>query len=212
MNSRAIAIKPESLIVFGAGGHGRVVADAALRGKRWTHIVASDRDPQRCHGELLPGVDLLGVQGLAVFPYLIHIAIGNNLSREREAVLWGYSRLASLIHPAAQVSPFCTIGEGCFAAACAVIAPSARVGVCVIVNHGAVVDHDALVGSFSHIAPNAVLGGEVKVGQRVLIGSGAVVLPGIVIADDVTVGAGAVVRANLVDAGVYAGVPARRIK
>ena len=173
---------------------------------------ASDRDPQRCHGELLPGINLLGMQELAALPYSVHIAIGNNLWREREAASWGYSRLVSLIHPGAQVSPFSAIGEGCFVAACAVIAPSAGVGICVIANHGAVVDHDVLVGDFSHIAPNAILGGGVKVGKRVLIGSGAVVLPGIAIADDVTVGAGAVVRTGLVEAGVYAGVPARRIK
>ena len=84
------ATKPLSLVVFGAGGHGRVVADAALRGKCWTDIVASDRDPQRCHGELLPGINLLGMQELAALPYSVHIAIGNNLWREREAL--------SLIH------------------------------------------------------------------------------------------------------------------
>jgi sugar O-acyltransferase (sialic acid O-acetyltransferase NeuD family) len=212
MNSPASATESTSLIVFGAGGHGRVVADAALLGKRWAHIVASDRNPQRCHGELLPGIDLLRVQGLDVLPHRIHIAIGNNLWREREATAWGHSRLTSLIHPAAQVSPFSVVGDGCFAAACAVIAPSARVGVCVIVNHGAVIDHDAFVGAFSHIAPNAILGGEVKIGQRVLIGSGAVVLPGMTIADDVIVGAGAVVRTHLMAAGIYAGAPARKIK
>jgi acetyltransferase-like isoleucine patch superfamily enzyme len=82
----------------------------------------------------------------------------------------------------------------------------------VIVNHGAVVDHDVRVGDFSHIAPRAGLGGGVTVGKRVLIGTGACILPGLAICDDAVIGAGAVVHQDVVEAGVYAGVPARRTK
>ena len=91
-------------------------------------------------------------------------------------------------------------------------AAGAQLGVGVIVNHGAVVDHDCEVGSFSHIAPRAALSGAVRVGSRVLLGTGACVLPGLSICDDVVVGAGAVVHEHLTQAGVYAGVPARRIQ
>jgi acetyltransferase-like isoleucine patch superfamily enzyme len=82
----------------------------------------------------------------------------------------------------------------------------------VIVNHGAVVDHDVSVGDFSHVAPLVALGGAVQVGSRVLVGSGASVLPGVRIGDDIVVGAGAAVCDNLLEPGVYAGVPARRVK
>ena len=91
-------------------------------------------------------------------------------------------------------------------------APGARVGRGVIVNHGAVVDHDVVLGAFCHVAPNATLGGGVHIGRRVLVGAGAVVLPGITIADDVVIGAGAVASAPLLEAGTYAGVPARKIQ
>jgi acetyltransferase-like isoleucine patch superfamily enzyme len=56
------------------------------------------------------------------------------------------------------------------------------------------------------------LGGNVRIGSRVLVGAGAKVLPGVRIGDDVVVGAGAVVRGDLETAGVYAGVPARRVR
>jgi acetyltransferase-like isoleucine patch superfamily enzyme len=82
----------------------------------------------------------------------------------------------------------------------------------VIVNHGAVVDHDVQVGDFSHVAPLAALGGNVRVGSRVLVGAGAQVLAGVRICDDVVVGAGAVVLADIEAPGVYAGVPARRVR
>ena len=199
------------LLIFGAGGHGRVLVDAALLMHQWSRIVVSDRKLPDNQSELLPGIDLVTVMAAQALGFSVHVAIGNNQFRQREAIAWGLERLVSVVHPAAVVSIFSSLDTGCFVAAGAVIGPSARVGMCVIVNHGAVVDHDVEVGSFSHIAPNASLGGHVKVGQRVLIGSGAAVLPSIVIGDDVTVGAGSVVNAHLLKAGTYAGIPARKI-
>ena len=200
-----------SLLIFGAGGHGRVLVDAALLMNRWSRIVVSDRKLPDNQSELLPGIELLTVLTTQALDISVHIAIGNNQFRQREAGAWGLERLVSVVHPGAIVSVFSSVGAGCFVAAGSVVGPSAHVGMGVIVNHGAVVDHDVLVGSFSHIAPNASLGGHVKLGQRVLIGSGAVVLPSIVIGDDVTVGAGSVVNTNLLEPGTYAGIPARKI-
>ena len=45
----------DALLIFGAGGHGRVVADAA-RAAGATGLLASDRNPALCQGELLPGI------------------------------------------------------------------------------------------------------------------------------------------------------------
>ena len=203
---------PPLLLLFGAGRHGRVVADAALLENSWERIVASDRDPAACQQPLLPGVEILELEIALGLHSDIHVAIGNNLSREREGIFLGVDRLVCVVHPAANVSPFSQRGSGCFIAAGAVVAPGARLGRGVIVNHGAVVDHDVQVGDFSHIAPNATLGGAVSVGRRVLIGAGAVVLPSMVVSDDVIVGAGAVVIHPLTAPGTYAGVPARKIQ
>ena len=200
-----------SLVVFGAGGHGWVVVDAALLMHRWSRIVVSDRKLPDNQSELLTGIGLLTVTAAQALDPSVHVAIGNNQFRQREAAAWGRKRLVSIVHPAAVISVFSSTGAGCFVAAGAVIGPSAQLGIGVIVNHGAVVDHDAEIGSFSHIAPNASLGGHVKLGHRVLVGSGAVVLPSIVIGDDVTVGAGSVVTAHLLGPGSYAGIPARKI-
>jgi sugar O-acyltransferase (sialic acid O-acetyltransferase NeuD family) len=200
-----------TLLIFGAGGHGRVLVDAALLAHKWQRIVVSDRKLPENQSELLPGIRLLAVDAAVALDPSIHIAIGSNQFRQKEASALGYGRLVSVVHPAAVVSTFSSIGQGCFVAAGAIVGPLAQLGMAVIVNHGAVVDHDVEVGSFSHIAPNASLGGHAKLGQRVLIGSGAVVLPTIVIGDDVTVGAGSVVNANLLESGTYAGIPARKI-
>ena len=199
------------LLVFGAGGHGRVLVDAALRSQHWHQILVSDRKLPDHLNEMFPGICLITPTAALLLNPSVHIAIGNNHFRQKESAAWGYERLVSVVHPAANISAFSHIDVGCFVAAGAVVAPSARLAMGVIVNHGAVVDHDVAVGEFSHVAPHASLGGHVKLGQRVLIGSGAVVLPSVTIGDDVTIGAGAVVIADVLEPGVYAGIPARKI-
>lgn len=201
-----------TLLVLGAGGHGRVVADAALRDGRWREVSATDRNPARCSCDLLPGVHVALPAVALPAATAVHIAVGNAQARQAETESVGAQRLTTVIHPDASVSAYALIGAGCFVAARSVVAPQARLGIGVIVNHGAVIDHDVEVGDFCHIAPNATLGGNVLVGNRVLVGSGASILPGLSICDDVTVGAGSVVIASITAVGVYAGVPARRVR
>jgi len=205
------ASSSSTLLIFGAGGHGRVVADAALAQGSWQRLRVTDRDAARYGAQLLPGMPVEPVEEAVQASTAVHIAIGSAAAREREARAAGLP-LATVTHPRASVSPHAEVGAGCFLAAQAVVAPGARLGVSVIVNHGAVIDHDAQVGDFSHIAPLAALGGDVRIGSRVLIGAGAKVLPGLRIGDDIVVGAGAVVRGDLDTPGVYAGVPARRVR
>ncbi len=201
----------DALLIFGAGGHGRVVADAA-RAEGATGLLASDRNPTLCVGELLPGIALHQIDApLPAQAAALHVAIGHNTARERESRALGMQRLRTVCHPAGSVSPFAQLGVGCFVAAQAVVAPGAQLGVGVIVNHAAVVDHDCRIGDFTHIAPGAVLGGEVRIGPGVLIGAGAVVLPGRSVAAGAVVGAGAVVRNNIDSSGTWVGVPARRV-
>lgn len=198
------------LLIFGAGGHARVVADAALRAGI-TAVLASDRDPARCQGELLPGVTLRPLADLPQpWAEALHVAIGDNAARERETLALGAQQLTSLCHPAASVSVHAHLAPGCFVAAQAVVAPGARLGRGVIVNHGAVVDHDCHVGDFAHIAPGAVLGGGVRIGAAVLVGAGAVVQPGRSLAAGAVIGAGAVVCQDIDLPGTWVGVPARR--
>ncbi len=204
----------KTLVILGAGGHGKVVADAALAQGAWTRVVATDRNPAKCAGELIPDVVLMPLaQAMALPDAVFHVAIGGAEHRTKEArvALAGRS-LATVTHPSASVSAHARVDEGCFLAAQCVVAPDAFVGACVIVNHGAVVDHDVQVHEFSHIAPRAALGGEARIGRSVLVGTGATVLPGVRICDGTVIGAGAVVREPITEAGVYAGVPARRVR
>lgn len=199
----------DPLLIMGAGGHAKVVADAVLAAGGEVPVVA-DENAERA-GHVLFGSLVIqpAAQALQVSSEF-HVAVGSNAAREaitRRCVDAGLQP-RSVMHPGAGVSPFAAVGAGSFIAARAVVGPDATVGEGCIVNHGAVVDHDCRIGDFSHIAPNATLGGGVQIGRRVLIGAGATVLPNVRIGDDCIVGAGAVARGYLRPGGIYVGIPA----
>lgn len=210
---------PVVLVVFGAGGHGRVAADAALASAAWSEVLACDRREQLWGSELLPGVPVLAPQALRGLarPWGLHVAIGDNASRRREAraLLQDEAQgafLASVVHPRAALAPSAGIGPGCLLTAQCVVGPLALLGEGVVVNHGAVVDHDCAVGAWAHIAPGARLGGGVRIGEAALIGSGGTVLRGLTVGAASVLGAGAVALQDIPESTQWAGVPARETR
>ena len=206
------------IVVVGAGGHGKVVADAALASG---HEVLGFVDDARAAGEVVleGGNARLVVLGdlewlLGRPPIAVVIGIGNNPVRERLAssCLAAGHILPVVTHPTAVVSRFATIGAGTVVMAMAAVNPATRLGRGCIVNTGAVIEHDCSVGDFSHVSPNATLSGGASVGNVSHIGSGATLLPLVSVGSNTTVGAGAVVHRPVGDGVVVAGVPARKLR
>ena len=205
----------DRLILFGAGGHAKVVAEAWLAAFPDGALVVLDDDPGRAGSRLL-GHEIVGGRewlsgnwpGVAVHP-----ALGDNRRRwELIETLRAIGRpLATVIHPNATVSPSVRIGAGAFLAAGAIVNAEAEIGEGAILNTGASVDHDCEIGPCAHIAPGARLCGTVSVGARALIGTATAIIPGMKIGDDATVGAGSVVTGAVPAGETWAGCPARRI-
>lgn len=202
-----------SLLVLGHGGHGRVVADAALD-CGYDEIAflddsASTRDPA---GARVLGPFAAAAEFAREWPAAI-VAVGNSdLRLELFDILRGLAfQTPSIVHPSAVVSRGATVGQGVFVAAGAVINVGARIGDAAIVNTGARIDHDCQIGSGSHIAPGATLSGGVVVGERAWLGTGCSVRQGVKIGSSVLVGVGAAVVTDLAAGETYAGVPARML-
>jgi sugar O-acyltransferase (sialic acid O-acetyltransferase NeuD family) len=120
-------------------------------------------------------------------------------------------KFATVIGSSASVSKYCTIGEGTIVMHQAIVNSSAKIGINCILNSRALIEHDCTIGNHTHISTAAVINGDCIIGNKVFIGSSSVIAQGIKIADDVVIGAGSVVIKNIIQPGVFAGNPVRKI-
>lgn len=202
----------KQVIIIGAGGHGRVVADIVRCAGDQVIGFLDDGDglPEQISG--LPFLG--GVENYVNFPEAeFLVAIGNPRIREQITERLAGVKWHTAIHPAAVVSRMETsVGAGTVIMAGAVVNPGAVIGRHCIVNTCAVVEHDDHLEDYVHISVGARLGGLVRVGKGSWIGIGAVVSNCVNVCEDCMIGAGAAVVQDIVNSGTYVGVPARKKK
>ena len=203
----------KAVIIIGASGHGKVIADIIKRSK--DEIIGFlDDDPDI--GKEFMGFPVLG----AILNYKKYIdkaefiiAIGNAYVRKGIAERLIEVKWYTAIHPTAVISEFdVTIGEGTVIMANAVINAGAKIGKHCIVNSSSVVEHDDFIENYSHISVGAKLAGTVFVGELSWIGIGVCVCNNVKICQNCIVGAGAVVINDIEESGTYVGVPVKKIK
>lgn len=199
------------LVIIGASGHGKVIADIAKQ-IRYENIVFLDdnRNLTECASYPVVGT----IDDCKNFYDDFIVAIGNatvrqNIQKQLEQM---EKRLSILIHPNAVVADNVTIGKGTVVMAGAVINSETVIGEGCIINTCASVDHDCNISDYVHISVGAHLAGTVSVGEKTWVGIGAVVSNNLNITADCMIGSGAVVISNLNESGTYVGCPAKRIK
>jgi len=191
------------LVIWGCGGHSRVVLDVARAMNAFDRIAFHDDDPKAG----TPSISELSSTGFEEFI----VAIGNSSVRAEcfdEALRAGL-RPAICVHPTAWISPCASIGEGTVVMARAVVQSNACIGRNCIVNTGAIVEHDCKIGDHTHLSPSVTLGGGVCVGQYVHMGIGAIAIPSVRIGDRSIIGAGGVVVREIPANVTAMGIPAR---
>lgn len=204
----------KKVLIFGAGGHAKVVVDAIERGRRYSILGLIDDDPRRTD-ERVAGCRILGTRAaLASLRRRTRwalVAVGDNAARvEIAALLRGHGfELVTVVHPKATVAPSVRLGAGTIVLAGAVVNSDTVVGENVIINTAASVDHDCTLGEGAHIAPGANLAGWVRIGRLSLVGVGVSVIDRIEIGEQAIVGAGAAVISNVPAGMTVVGVPAR---
>lgn len=195
------------LVIIGAGGHGKVVADIAVKNGYEEIVFLDDNTADtECAGFRIAGktderdkfedADCI-------------VAIGNAEIRKKfsEKI-----KCVTLIHPDAVISRRVRIDEGTVVMAGAVINSDVKIGKGCIINTGATVDHDSVLEDYVHISVGAHLAGNVIVGNETWIGAGATVSNHVNICGNCMIGAGAVVVKDIEKQGVYVGVPVKKIR
>ncbi len=207
------------IVIWGASGHARVVADIIHLGGKYEIVGFLDDMNPAHHNTTFCGASIIGgreqldkLRQMGVEDLIF--AFGDSAARLKlsELVRAKGFRLATAIHPHAIIAQDVQIGQGTMIAAGAVVNPAARIGESVIINTSASVDHECIVEDGVNIAPGVCLGGKVIVGRGAWIGIGATIRDHVVIGSGSLIGAGAVVLEDIPDGVVAYGIPAKVIK
>jgi len=205
----------KTLVIIGAGGHGRVVADCAQQAGRYQNIVFLDD----CFNQIKTSGQWNIVGLVKDFPQFVSqsdfiVAFGNNQLRASiiKTLQKAKARIISLIHPSATVSPHSEIGSCVIICANAVINIGTRIADGCIVNTGATVDHDCNIHDYVHISPGVNIAGGVTVEQYSWLGIGSTIIECLTLERNTQIGAGAVVTQSTKANSLYLGVPAKQIR
>lgn len=203
-------IRRRDLIILGAGGHAKAVAEVASEvGFQVSGFVMGQDGIFSVPRNLLLPPKLENLDGSSSF------ALGVGLNKRRKLVLedllsvFPEARIPNLIHPSSVISRSVDIDKG------AVVHPLVHVGagvkleMGVILNSGAIIEHDSSMGAFSSLAPGSRVAGGVKIGARASIGLGAGILPGVEVGPDAIVGAMALVTRPVDRGSIVIGIPSR---
>ena len=201
----------DKIVIIGASGHGKVVADI-LNG--YKEIIFLDDDETKD----IIGKYLVAGRSKDIDNYKDEcdciIAIGNNTIREKI-----YNKLSklginqiTLIHPTAVIDKTVVIEEGTVVMANAVLNADVKIGKGCIINTAATIDHDCTINDFVHISPGVKIAGTVDIGKRTWIGIGSSIINNLTICDDCIIGAGSTVIKDIKEEGTYTGSPVRKVR
>lgn len=213
---------PKRIAILGAGGFAREV--------EWLIREINEANGAPLYefkGYLVSDINRLGItdsvdQVLGDFSWVeahrdsldaVVIGIGNPEARLRLGIeirdRFPSLELPTLVHPSVKIDrSSLDLGEGAILCAGVIGTVNIRIGDFAAVHVGCTIGHESAIGPGSNVNPGANLSGGVLLGSAVLVGTGAQVLQYLNICDGATIGAGAVVTRNIVDPGVFIGVPA----
>lgn len=163
----------KTLLILGAGGYGKTIADVAAQLGCYERIAFLDDGRE--------GTDILGnCAQYADFQQTftdLYPAFGNNEIRMKwlKILLDAGITVPTLVHPSAYVSPRATLGTGTMVLPMAVVNTGVTVGDGCIINIGALIDHDSVIGDGTHLAPGAIVKAENRIPAGIKIDSGEVI-------------------------------------
>jgi sugar O-acyltransferase (sialic acid O-acetyltransferase NeuD family) len=210
----------KKVVIIGASGHGKVVAESLLRQGQFDLLGFVDDNPD-IRGSI-SGIDVLGPQeilsrlkeerGLAG----VVLGLGSNFLRASVAQELSLRHpdlfFATVVHPNAQIARDVVIGGGTVVMPGVVVNPGCRIGPHCIINTGSSLDHDSELGAYASLAPGVRTGGGCRVGVSSAIGIAAVLSHGVCIGDHTVIGAGSLVLEAVGDLKVAYGSPAKVVR
>jgi sugar O-acyltransferase (sialic acid O-acetyltransferase NeuD family) len=190
------------LALYGYGGHAREIASQI--GKEVTFFV----DDQYSNNIAKP------ISSFDPTQYHMMVAVGDSKDRfEMVQKLPKETEFFTFIHPTALIlDNNVEIGEGSFIGAYSILTTNIKIGKHALLNRGNQIGHDTTIGDYFSAMPGVIISGNCKIYDCVYIGTNASIRQKINIHSLSTIGMNAAVVKDIESPGVYAGVPAKKIK
>lgn len=181
----------KELYIYGASGHGLVVADIA-RDNGYENIIFIDDG----ENEYPTFEDIKNTNNIP-----IAFGIGSNNIRAKlfKKVKEEGFHVATLIHSSSIISSSVCIEEGTVVMPNVVINTNSTIGKAVILNSSSIIEHECNIEDFVHISPNVALAGNVNIKKLTHIGIGSCVIQGLTVGKNSLIGAGSVIVKNIKD-------------
>ena len=205
----------KKVIIFGASGHARVIADIIKKSN--DEVVGFLDDNVEIQGKtIFDGKIVLGdTSEEFVKKYsncFFIIGIGSNKVRKVISEKYPNLKWYTAIHPSSIIGSNVTIDEGTAIMAGTVINTGTIIGKHCIVNTSSSLDHDNILEDYVHISPGAHLAGTVKISEGTWICAGVTVINNITIGKNNIVGSGAtVIRSIVEEDSTFIGVPVKKL-
>jgi len=151
----------KKIIIIGAGGHGKVVADAVLSNGKFILAGFADDNVTISSEVYLSYKVLCKIDNSEIQRYAdgFIVAIGNNeIRKSKYEMLKTKMDPVTVIHSFTHIAGDVILGSGTMILAGAVINPSVKIGENCIINSMSFIDHDTTIGSHSHVGQCAIVG------------------------------------------------------
>lgn len=195
------------MILYGFGGHARVLLSVLEEGNSNNHLIVDDNEivefPENCQ-------IISKAQMVNFYSQQLIISIGDNRTRKEiyDSIEFSFGNIFSKF---SIIDSKVRIGKGTVILQRAILQRNVIIGENCIINTGSIIEHDTIISNHVHVGPGAILCGGVEIGEGSFIGAGAIVLPGLKIGAWSTIGAGSVITKNITHNLTVAGNPAKRI-
>jgi sugar O-acyltransferase (sialic acid O-acetyltransferase NeuD family) len=146
--------------------------------------------------------------------YVMMVAVADSYDRKTIVdKLPKETKYFTYIHPSVHImDDNIEVGEGSFIGANSILTTNIKLGKHALLNRGNHIGHDCFIGDYFSAMPCAVVGGNVWIDNKVYLGSCSNIKEKIKIVANTIIGMSAVVVKNIIEPGVYIGIPAKKIK
>lgn len=208
----------KKLAIIGSGDLGQLIAHHALADGQYE--LAGFFDDYKSKGEIVGLGPVIGVVDEVQKAFLngafdcLMVGVGYNHPDFRKKCFdayFGKVPFATLVHSSCYVDASARVAEGAFLLPGCVLDRGVIVEENALLNTGCNVAHDTVIGKHSFLGPGVVLAGFITIGEGCFIGVGTTVIDNVSIVPHVQTGGGAVVVRDLNEAGLYIGIPARKV-